>query len=446
MDLLSRLPVELLLQVSQLLHLSDLKSLSAATRRFRDQLAPSLYHTIRFTNRAKDEEDITRVVSRYGTNAHRLHFDFLLSPDVEAPGGDVSQVMPGTELPEFTSRLLQGETLPGVTEIKVKFIPSEAGYWGQQWGDREDMGCIYIFQDVVSPLRLESVEQEWPSWRRSLVKMWRVLSSNQNISALETLDLPPLPVSSWLHEDWSTFLGRLSALTLRIWGGDSGVGTKSITTGGYRDFLENLGTHFFEHAKGLKELHLVADERNFYGYNADYPSVTALREGQMPKLRELHVHHCFIDGALCDYLVGATDRQGLKRLHLVDCMGNEETPTWAELFSRLATTDTMGLVELVVSNKEVEFPFDHEFPEYLEPLAVRNEQYRSLFVRSNPDLDSEEKRPFAYGTVDDSEGTIYADEDRTAEEFESGEDMTAYRQLMEVVEENKKRSKDMSDV
>ena len=41
--------------------------------------------------------------------------------------------------------------------------------------------------------------------------------------------------------------------------------------------------------------------------------------------------------------------------------------------------------------------------------------------------------------MDDSEGTIYVDEERTADEFESGDDMTAYRQLMKIVEENRER-------
>ena len=444
------------MQISRCLNFGDIKSLSGATRRFREQLSPRLYRTIRFTNRSADGEDITRVVSKHGAYATRLHFDFCLAQDTEildddeetAPDGDLyrpgdesgkDRLRPATELPEFTSRLLSGESLPGASLLRINFIPSEEGFWGLNWGDRDQLGGFYIFQDVVPPYRLESEEQRWPSWRRIVAKMWRVLSRNENITTLETEGLPAMPVSSWLHEDWSTFLGRLDTLILRIWGGSSGTGTHANTARGFIDFLNRLGTHFFKHAKNLKELHLVADPDNFYGESDAFTCEIALRQGQMPKLRELHVHHCFIDESLCKYLIAATSAEVLKKLHLIDCMSNEEIPSWAELFTRLATTDFMGLEELVVANKEVELPSDHEVPEYLQSVEVRNEFRGTLFVYSGPELDTGHKRHFSYGTVDDSEGTIYADEERTADEFESGDDMTAYRQLMKIVEENRER-------
>lgn len=439
------MPLELFLHVSRLLDFPDLKTLGSLNSRFRAILAPRIFNTVRFTNLEADEDAISQVVSKHGSHITTLQFDFHLRQDVDQPSsqplpdgryygpdddGIEDDVLIGTRLSSISSQILSGEKLSQVTSLTIKFLPEE-NFEGEAWGDAQGLGCIYIYEDATHPAQLEQEEKKWPSWRRAMSSMWSGLSRNQNIKSLELVGLPAVPLSSWLQPEWPAFLGRLQTLVLGLAGGDNGAGWKANTTEGYRDFLESLDAHFFDHAKSLVRLHLIADAWNFYGDSDMWASVMALRPGQMPRLEDLRIENCFIDEKCCEFLYSATaSSSDLKKLHLINCMANEATPSWADLFSRLYTQQNLSLEELIVTNERIEFPDDYE--SNIPHLPVTNRlASQSVAVRSSPTEDSGERRPFEYGTVDDKYGMIFSNEERNVSEYESGTDMHAYRKLME---------------
>ncbi|KAL2205197.1 hypothetical protein CC79DRAFT_1014017 [Sarocladium strictum] len=443
----SSMPLELLLHISKLIEFADLKKLSSVNSQLRSTFAPAIFRTIRFTNLEEDEDNVSQMISRHGQHASKLQFDFHLRLDSEKEGNsqplpeggfygsdDESQneTVDGTSLSSVSSRILSGELLPHVASLIVNFIP-EDDFYGEGWGDDEGLGCIYIFEDVVQGAGLKHVEKIWPSWRRTMASMWTVLCRNNAIISLETDKLPALPLSSWLQPEWPAFLGRLRSLVLGIRGGDNGAGWKANTATGYREFLETLNEHFFDHAKSLTKLHLKADADVFYGDNDMYPSPTAFRPGHMPELEELVIENCFIDENCCTYLVDASNSgSSLKKLSLLDCMANQETPTWSQVFTRL---DSLGgelsLREFIVANERIEFPDDYEKISHLP--VVKDRPSGTIYVRSTPKDEGEYPRPFAYGTVDDKYGMIFMDEERNVEEYESGEDFRAYEELMKLI-------------
>lgn len=448
----SSMPLELLLHISKLIDFVDLKSLSSVNSQLRNTFAPAIFRTIRFTNLEEDEDNVLQMISRQGRHVSKLQLDFHLRQDSEKEGNseplpdggfygsdDESQdeMVDGTTLSSAASRILRGELLPHVASLIVKFIP-EDDFYGEGWGDSQGLGCIYICEDVVHGAGLEHVEKRWPSWRRTMAAMWNVLSRNNAITSLETDKLPALPLSSWLQPEWAAFLGRLGSLVLGIAGGDNGAGWKANTATGYRDFLETLNEHFFDHAKSLTKLHLKADADVYYGDSDMYPSPMAFRPGQMPALEELVVENCFIDENCCTYLADATKSgSSLKKLSLLDCMANPETPTWSQVFTRLSSLgDELSLRELVVANEKIEFPDDYEKISHLP--VVKDRPSGTIYVRSTPKEEGEYPRPFAYGTVDDKYGMIFMDEEHNVEEYERGEDYRAYEELMKLIAENVK--------
>lgn len=446
------LPLELFLHISRALEIPDVKSLSNVNSQCRKLLAPLIFRSVRFTNLAPDEEHISRVVTKFATHIKKLRFDFHLQQDSENPYHDQElpedgfykpeddaeedaedDMVPGTVLSPTAIRILSGEWLSEVSSFMVKFIPQD-DFYGGEWGDSQGLGSIYIYEDVVHLSDAATEEATWPSWRRAMAQMWAVIRRNEVITTFEVDNLPALPVSAWSDSEWTAFLGRLTSLTLRIGGGDNGAGWNANTMDGYRDFLQNLSDYFFQGARSLRKLHLVADDCNYYGHNDMYSMPTAIRTYFMRKLEDLRVENCFIDDGVCEDILAAS-RLGLRKLHLINCMANSETRTWATLFTDLAATPNLSLHEFVVLNESIEFDKDLK-PKLLHlPVVERNSTgLEKNAVRSSPAEDSQDTaRPFAYATVDDKYGMIFDDDERNGEEFESGGDMAAYRRLMQVL-------------
>ncbi|KAL2209738.1 hypothetical protein CC79DRAFT_1330200 [Sarocladium strictum] len=449
---LSSMPLELLLHISRLTDFAGLKSLGSVNSQLRSTFAPAIFRTIRFTNLETDEDDVSQMISRHGQHASKVQFDFHLQLDIEKE--DIYEPLPeggfygpddesqdemddGTTLSNVALKILSGELLSHVSSMIVKFIP-ENDYFGEGWGDSDDLGCMYIFADVVHGDDLQHVEKRWPSWRRTMASMWSVLCRNNAITSLETEGLPALPLSSWLQPEWPAFLGRLKSLVLGIGGADNGAGWKATTAMGYRDFLQSLNEHFFRHAKSLNKLHLKAAPECFYGENDWYSSPTAFRRGQMPELEELIVENCFIDENCCTFLAHATKSgSSLKKLSLLDCMANDQTPSWSQTFTRLSRVGSeLTLRELIVANEEIDFPADFASKISHLPEVKDCRPSDTICVRSTPKEEGEHPRPFAYGYVDDKYGMIFHLEDRNVEEYESGEDYRAYEELMKVIADN----------
>lgn len=444
----SSLPLKLLLHISQALEFPDVKSLSSLNLHFRKLFIPLIFRSVRFTNLPRDEEHISGVVTEFATHIKKLRFEFHLQRDSERSHRDrelpealshkpehgaENHMVPGTILTPAAIRILSGEWLSGVSSLTVKFLPDE-DFDGEGWGDSQDLGNICIFEDVLSLSRAATEEAAWPSWRRAMAQMWAVLRRNEGITSFEIDNLPALVVSSWGDAEWTAFLGRLTSLTLRIGGGDNGVGWQANTMDGYRDFLENLAEYFFKDTKSLRKLHLVADRWNYYGENDGRSMPTAIRMDLLPELEEIRVENCFVDDNLCRDILAAS-RAHLKKLQLVNCMANSETPTWATLFTRLASIPSLSLHEFVVVSEKVEF---HESLQsqllHLPVSKIKPVGREVIALRSSPAEDSLDKsRPFAYGTVDMKYGMVFHDVERNWDEFESGVDMEAYRRLMQVL-------------
>ncbi|KAJ1549165.1 hypothetical protein HK405_008762, partial [Cladochytrium tenue] len=197
------------------------------------------------------------------------------------------------ELSTTVAALLRGALFPSMDTLVVVFHPHNE-FRGDRWVDDEYKcgGSIYISL-AYEDLHAAAVAEEKFRWRRLMAQVWREIAANTKIRSVEIVTLPPNITTAWADAAWPTFVGNLERLTIGLWADDDGAGCQSNTTPGYLQFLEeHLATFFFDNARGLQYLAVIAHKDNPFG-GSFYSNGThsAFGKTNMPHLKELRVHN-----------------------------------------------------------------------------------------------------------------------------------------------------------
>ncbi|KAJ1565906.1 hypothetical protein HK405_011372 [Cladochytrium tenue] len=462
------LPPDVLLSVTDFLPAArDRTALGSACASLRRTLEVSLFSRVRCSS-GTAELGASLVVVRYGHHVRRLRFECLMfenPPEDERDGygdgeggrdgplkqpPDAGGIPPGgvrsMELSTTVAAMLRGEFLPNLDTLVVVFHPHDE-FRGNRWVDDEynSGGTIYISL-AREDLRAAAKAEGKFRWRRLMARVWREIAANTKVRSLEIVKLPPNITTAWADAAWSTFVGNLERLTIGLWAGDNGAGWRSNTTEGYLQFLdEHLATFFFDNARGLQYLEIIAHQYDPFGglffWNA---TQSAFGNSNMPQLKELRMHDCVIVAALLDFL--SSHAKVLKKLHLVDCMATtfrgslrvnpltraalfkgRNPLTWADFFKGMYKIRNSVLSDLVVDFKRD--PTYDDFGPMSDYDTPVDEDPRVLQARQKLSGDKTLKL-FPYYYRDDKYGTMYEDTIRMLQRFESREDQIAYDRLV----------------
>ncbi|KAK8017422.1 hypothetical protein PG993_013748 [Apiospora rasikravindrae] len=343
----ARLPAELLGEIERVLPFQDRLRLSAVDWRLRQCVAPSLYSTIRFSNRLADRDTIADVVAKYGHRARALALTLDLAvPELKGEEAETTTTNDQTDaspgLPSFTRDLLSGKTLPGISSFLIQFTadPDSKVGFPAHFQDSETEYEDWV--DLWSPLPADrlAIAESKALWRQCLTATWQALVDNPvTIRHLSLQNLVPVESSVWLTPAWSTFLGQVESLSLGLW--DS----KEIL---YRDddmsvteFQDCMDDRFYRHATSLQRLGIVASPGQPYGTAVWGTPTLALDDTDcptLPNLRELRVVNCTLSNDLAA-LIAARALSGLRRVELVDCVSGTNVdyhdPIWEFFFKTI---------------------------------------------------------------------------------------------------------------
>ncbi|KAK8066950.1 hypothetical protein PG997_013697 [Apiospora hydei] len=337
----ARLPAELLGEIEQALPFQDRLRLSAVDWRLRQCVAPSLYSTIRFSNRLADRGIIADVVAKFGHRARALALTLDLAvPELEEDATGTTTGSPG--LPAFTRDLLSGKTLPGISSFSIQFtadLDSKVGF-PAHFQDPESENDDWV--DLWSPLPADrlAIAESKARWRQCLTATWQALVSNPcTIRNLSLQSLVPVESPVWLTPAWSAFLGKVESLSLGLWDSKEILYRDDDMT--VTDFQDCMDDRFYRHATSLQSLEIVASPGQPYGTAVWGTPTLALDDKScptLPNLRELRVVNCTLSNDLA-VLISARALSGLRRLELVDCVSGTNVdyhdPIWEFFFKTI---------------------------------------------------------------------------------------------------------------
>ncbi|KAF2171379.1 hypothetical protein M409DRAFT_18495 [Zasmidium cellare ATCC 36951] len=448
--LLSDLPAELLIRVSEFLDAKDCASLSAANSSFRRFLASTVYRGLRATSLPEHAEILEQIVTKHARHIHTLHFELYLNESEES--GDNTYTVSSTA--PIVWDLLSRRALPNVSTLTITFFPQPDNYDGGGWCDEGLGGGIYINDSEESIDEVPEAEANFP-WRALYSKALESIANGpKTLHRLEVLNLPPKTTSAQQTPEWQAMLGGLEEFELSLWGGDNGVGWHSNTLPGYLDSIENLRDSFFRHLMKATTVKLVAHPDNPIGCEGMRQVFIPIQPKDLPNVQHLTLHDCFVDHALTANLAKKPGQ--LKSFHLNNCYsaGNDENfgtahtvLTWSEFFSTLRQTQP-NLSDFILKDKRTP-PLTHDEQFYrageegpVVPYEPPDQEPENVKAVRKGLQEHPSRRLFTYTTLDDKYGMVFAYEEVNIEAFMLGEDQKEFDLLVEMVEGNRREGRD----
>ena len=306
------LPDELLLRITEYFTFDALKSFSVVNSRCRKFLEPSLFKTIKATNREEDSTIIQTVIQKYGRHVEQLSFEIHLTPidedndslyDVGNEPGDVKHETTSSthKMTDLARSILSGKVLADVATLSLIFLAQD-DFSGpdDDWGDDQHLGCIYIHEP---PERQDEVAQQEQSliWRATINDAYQALAIRSGLKTLELEKVVPRACSTFYKQEWFDFLSNLETFNFELWGTDNGAGWHSNRTSGYNEFIENLEDFFFAHLTSVRRVKIAGDVQNpidwwRIGQNP-LMGVDPQKLDHMPMLECLELENYFVDPA-----------------------------------------------------------------------------------------------------------------------------------------------------
>lgn len=273
-QLLSDLPAELLLRVGEHLDTADNRSLSSVNSQFRRFLTPTLFSSIRATNRYEDVDMIKSLVNKYARHVRRLNFELYINEE-DAEGEPTFTVH---DTAPIIWDLLSRRAVPNASTLRITFCPLPYDFDGERWDDEGEygVGVIYLNDKLETAETVVEMQQKY-SWRALLNKTFEAIASGEGTSRLhriEVRNLPPKATSAQQMPEWRKLLNGIEEFELHPWSGDNGAGWQSNTLEGYHDFIENLQHSYFEHLTSAKQVKLEANPSSTIGRTVLGDSIT----------------------------------------------------------------------------------------------------------------------------------------------------------------------------
>lgn len=428
------LPGELCRYIINHLSEEDLFSLSLLDKRCRLELAPTLFETVRFTNRKRSSKSALAAVRAHGTLIQKIEFTcplpIALDTAVPSPKARV--------LSRATRKLLRGRGMPRLRGLNINFSTT---YNSLNWESSGAPEFIGRFKDTEN--RQETVEAERNiRWRALLKETFKALSANRVLSELTLDRFIPTDSTAFYTKKFHSFLSRLESFTLHLWGPDEMgvVAAEASRLGGYRSFLDHMPNTFFSYMNRLKHLEIHAPDGVPLGSTGDHATALSFSPDNLPLLTSLRLRYYFIGKDLEDFI--AEHFATLSHITLTNCMaycsGSWSSPpppheTWEALFTRLAQSSSNNLLEFrVVYDDErlQELYSEGEDPliDELGDLDALEKLERAL--RRDPN-----RKTFAHGCIVDT-GYLVVVRRMSRMQAARKRDYYAYKSLMKLVKRN----------
>ncbi|KAI1264351.1 hypothetical protein F5Y18DRAFT_427973 [Xylariaceae sp. FL1019] len=456
--MISRLPAELLLRVGEQLAVAECRSLSSVNSQFRQFLLPTLFKGLRANNRYQHAGILEKLVPAIATYVQRLNFDLYLSEGTEEDEADEENGDGGSSKAQDSNderalrvsntapivwELLSRRALPNLTTLRVTFCPLPDNFVGDGWSDDGLGGGIYLAEHMEYDDGNTEAEMRF-FWRGLFNKSFETMASGSGeLHRLEILNLPPKAASAQSTDAWRTFLGTVKEFEISLWGGDNGAGWQANTIRGYLDSIAELEDSFFEHLTSAKRVKLVADDQNPIGCPGMCHTPIPFGYVQLPEIEHLELQDCFVDAALIAFL--RSHRQ-LKSLRLTNCYsaGNNlargtarsATP-WADFFSAVRESQANHLHEFTLQEDRTP-PLTHEEQFHRDDGPYDPPDDEADDVRTVRRILTEDtgRRLFAYVSLDDKYGMVFAYEEVNISAFLEGVDQREFDELMAMVNRN----------
>ncbi|KAK8002455.1 amidase signature domain-containing protein [Apiospora arundinis] len=429
-SMVTKLPLELLLEIGRDFSFEDKRRLSCVSRDFRQYYAPQLYSKIRFSNRLADQDAIASVVTKYGYCARALVFvvdlsligwEFgewksgdqrLLSEDDDT---EAEVAMDG--LPHLARDILRGKILPGIPSLTIRVTAdpnSEVGW---------------LHWNAWRRLRNENLAlgESRALWRRCLTAMWQALAENPRpVSHLALPNLMPVMSSAWLTPAWSVFIGQLESLSIGLW--DSKWIFDASPPWHRGKFDLDMDAHFWRHATALRRLELVPSPCNFYAFG------TYSMEGSPASLHELRVANAVVSDELAQF-IGECVKSGVKGVELANCVAIDsytrcgKSPgfgsPWHSFFGSIASR---------IQGREGPWDVFGFYSNEMPPVAVPEQRGVTIALEEFTIMhESGILFPYAYDDLKSGVGDYRAF-------LEGNKDAIMYQGLMDLIRQNRTRA------
>ncbi|KAJ4328807.1 hypothetical protein N0V84_000817 [Fusarium piperis] len=332
--------------------------------------------------------------------------------------------------------LIQFKSLPRCSILTLHTMGVENFEVEADWDDNDLCDSGMYFCSYGEDWDEVKKKEEKYTWRAALRDMWHDVASLSKAQHLEVFDFLPRKSSSWTLPEWSSFLGRLTELTLYPYGGENGAGWYVNTLPGFNDFFEELSPIMLEHTKHLERLKIVGHDAGFLSYDS-----LKLAAGILPKLQVLRLENMAAPAILPPLLEGKP--RDLREIYLKNCVAVEtndydfELKTWASLWKVIRE---MG-------EKLIRVTYHH----HKSPPLTEAENYAAEGEDWKPPEDEEEGIArlrkivaedediiWPYAEVDDKYGMLMDNDVLNVEHLGRGDDNKEYRALMEEMERRRK--------
>ena len=429
-------------------------SWSCTSSYFRNLLSPYIFRSVKLRNDQKSGESVTALLKGpFGALVKELYFIGTV-PNKDGED-EPSQLAEGFDKGSNDSK----EEEEGYSDISLPSVVSTILSDLRQFPNLDFLSMGFTYPYAANPFdeyyALEDIvdENENPevgrAWRALMATTYETLFRNKEplfkgfeIRRLVWTNVEPFE-SATFHE----LLGHIERFTLSVRGGDNGAGWHVNTLDGYLACVSKFDELFFNHLHSATTMTLKAPEEGPIGLEGMNHEKLALKDDQMPRLRELHLEYCFIGQELANFLKGHDDT--LETLTLRNCAssvnGLQENPKfyWKDFFAVLDGAPRTALTKLEILPLSLPLPSDELYgrekvKEEDEPVEVQ-QTIRVL-------REDSKKRLFAYATLDDKYGMTFQDDEENLEAFQRGEDQAAYDRVMERVKRNAKMGQERNPI
>ena len=410
----------------------DLRNWSCTSQFFREFLAPYIFETITLRNNNKSGASVD-ALSKSRCSEHIKELNYIGSAPGDAHRDEPIWSDTVAILPDSVNTLLSDlKCFPNLDILSIEFTYRFYDY--EEWDEGLDLCAEEESDEDVK------AAEEQIAWRALMAKTYQALAQNQDLELkhLDIRQLGPKKVSTFSDPTLHSLLSKLTRFSLSIYGEDNGAGWKINKCAEYEILMSRLDEYFFNHLASVSQLVVKAPEEGPLGLEGMNHIPLGLKNGQAPCCRILELEYVFIGPELIEFLINHS--KTLEVLYLHNCLASpsglaENGIHWNEFFDSLHAANFLGLHELKISPSRVPLTSEECYGQNEDPTRVPEEVKKARLILN----DDQNRRVFAYGSLDDKYGMVFEDEEENLAAFERGEDQASYDRLMSQVSATRRR-------
>ena len=432
------LPIELQLMIIECIPRDDigLISLSTMNRSYRELTAPSVFHTIKFRGTREKTCISVRAVADGIHARHVKELQYVCSYRMKNERREEEQWM--KKLAK-NKRVLHNDAkyilsnlklFPNLEHFTTAFWFGPCMEWHEGDSEFDGPGPGFSQQSMMA------LERQEP-WRAFMVESYNAIIRNPRVKGFRMLHLFPTELSTFTNPKFWKFLKRVETFDISLGSkrieGEHHLLRGTATYDQYGVFVEKLYNFFFAHLKKTKSLRFSPAVGDTIGGNTGclfehHPSP------MLDWLRILRLGGLFIRTELVKFLASHST---LEYASLHGCRsgalkedGDDEFPSWVELFDALITSENPRLRKFDITGSLVRW---HDIVEQNEGIdcPVSFASLKHLF-------DEKPERPvLPYTYFEDDYGRTSLDIETICFRTKLGSDQQSYDTLMNMIKSNR---------